>query len=241
MFETRYYTCPNCRAEIHGKLEDGAETTCRYCSVRFKVLLDEETGRIGLVEVGVKELGEPLFLPKGSIRALVTILAAAASWIMFVAGKDVPGCLLGLLLTVIGYYFALRQRMAAAESRIFDISVRKQAPLFLPAGFIRFLLILGFLIGAGLLYKRGRLLDAQYLEFFVILLGLVLGYGFSKVFGSLRKSTFYALLNHIKGALVLCAAVCLFAVVITGKSNGSREYIALLLCCAISFYFGSRS
>jgi hypothetical protein len=235
MFELQYHKCPGCKTEIQGKIEDGAELSCVYCKRRFRVMLEEETAKVGLVEVIEKELPEPLFLPRGSIRATVTILVAFASWIQFLWGRDVPGYVLSLLLAIIAYYFAFRKHMRAAQSLIFDASAKVQEPLFLPSGFIRAILICGFLISGLLLYIRGKLFSPSYLEFFVVLFGLVLGYGFSRAFAAVQRTPFHVFINHLKGAAVLLAAVCLFGlVVISGTSNPSSQYVALLLACAIS-------
>lgn len=240
MFELEYYQCPGCKAEIQGKIEDGAQLDCLYCRRQFRVMVEQESGKVGFVEVVEKELPEPLYLPRGSIRATVTILVAMSSWILFVAGRDVPGYLLSLLLAVIGYYFAFRRGMRASQSRIFDVSAKLQEPLFMPAGLIRGLLIAGFALSGVLVYFRDRLADPKYLEFFVVLLGLVLGYIFAKLFARASRTPFYIFINHVKGAAVLAAALSLAVLVIRPAGPGG-EHAALLLACIISFYFGSRS
>jgi hypothetical protein len=86
------------------------------------------------------------------------------------------------------------------------------------------------------------LFSPSYLEFFVVLFGLVLGYGFSRVFSGIQRTTFSVFINHVKGAAVLCAAVCLFGLVLmSSASTPGGDYVALLLACVVSFYFGSRS
>ncbi|MHC4867511.1 MAG: hypothetical protein ACYTEX_25850, partial [Planctomycetota bacterium] len=91
-------------------------------------------------------------------------------------------------------------------------------------------------------YFRGRLADPKYLEFFVVLLGLVLGYIFAKLFAAASRTPFYIFINHVKGAAVLAAALSLAVLVIrpAGPGTGGQR-TALLLACIISFYFGSRS
>ncbi len=142
MFEKTDFHCPRCGFDIHEKLIDGGEFVCSACQSRFKVLLDDNTGKAGFYKLTDKEIPEPLYLPKGSIRALTAIAIAGACWGMIFTQKDVPGVLFSLILAIIGYYFGFRTKVKADGSRIFDPSIRKVAPLFLPGGVIRTLLVL---------------------------------------------------------------------------------------------------
>jgi len=216
MFEKITYQCPNCGAVVRHEIEDRQELDCFSCSRRYKVMLDKDTGKAGFIEVDRKEIPEPLFLPKGSVRAIVTIAIALTCWILFFVGKEVPSYLLSLLLAIIGYYFGFRMKVKAAESRIFDASARKEEPLFLPHGFIRIFLILGFFITGIVLLSKGRLKQLPYLEFFAILSGLILGYIFAKVFWSYEGSSLYMFVNHLKGLVVLGAAGYLAYLMLTG-------------------------
>ena len=240
MFEKTTYQCPNCGAVVRQDLKDGEEFACLSCNNRYKVLLDEETGKAGFVEAAAKEIPEPLFLPRGSIRALVTIAMALSCWILIFTGRDVPGYLLGLLLTIIGYYFGFRKKIKTAESRIFDATAKEEDPLFLPHGFMRVLLILGFVISGVVLHVTGRLKEIHYLEFFVVLFGLIAGYVFARMFSAYEETSFYVSLNHAKGVGALAAAAYL-AYVLLSRRHTDHGHIAMLLCALISFYFGSRS
>ena len=239
MFEKITYQCPNCGAVVRQDLRDGEELTCLSCTKRYKVLLDEETGKAGFVETTAKELPEPLFLPRGSIRALVTMAIALSCWMLIFMGKEVPGYLLSLLLTVIGYYFGFRKKIETAESRILDATVREEEPLFLPHGFIRVVLILGFVISGIVLLAKGKLKELDYLEFFVVLVGLIAGYVFARVFSDYQGTPSYILFNHLKGAIVLAAAGYLAYLLLSGNQAES-DYTAMSLSAVISFYFGSR-
>jgi len=239
MFEQPFYRCPRCGTDIHRTTEDGQDIQCLSCRRRFTLMLNEETGKAGLVEITEEEIPEPLFMPRGSIRALVTILTALSSWILILTGRDVPGYVLSLLLSTIGYYFAFRKQMRAAQSRIWDASPTMREPLSLPSGFIRLVLIFGFGVCAVALYRSDRLLQLEYLEFYSILLGLVAGYMFSKMLSAVEGSSFFVWLNHAKGAAVICASICLCWVLLTGMETDTI-YFPLSLSCFISFYFGSR-
>ena len=222
------------------QLQDETEFVCHACRKCYKVLLDKQTGKAGFIDTDEKKIPEPLFLPKGSLRSMMTIAMAVSCWMLIFKGKDVPYYLFSLVLTIIGYYFGFRKKIRSAESRIFDASSKKEAPLFLPSGFIRSFLIVGFVACAIFLYNKGDLKQLKYLEFFVILFGLISGYIFARLFSGLKKTNIYLFFNHMKGASVLVAAGWLVYLFLNG-SYADNVYLALMLSSFISFYFGSRS
>lgn len=240
MFELRAYRCPNCGAEIREELTDGQRFDCLNCRRSFRVLLDESTHKAGFVPLDAAVVREPLNLPRGSVRATATLAAAGCCWILVLVNAPVPGYLLSLLLTVIGYYFGFRQKLKRAQSRILDASATAQEPLNLPGGSIRMVLIVGFAVCAVVLWARRQMADPTYLEFFIVLAGLVAGYFFARLFSGTVGTTLGNLINHAKGVLVLVATVAL-AVLLLGGLYADQPQLGLTLACLISFYFGSRS
>jgi hypothetical protein len=240
MFELKAYRCPNCGAEIREELTDGQQFDCLNCRRAFRVLLDESTEKVGFVPLDTVVVREPLNLPRGSVRAIATLATAGCCWILIFANAAVPGYLLSLLLTVIGYYFGFRKKLKRAQSRILDASSRAQEPLNLPGGSIRMVLILGFAVCAVVLWARRQIADSAYLEFFIVLAGLVAGYFFARIFSGTIGSSMGNLINHAKGVLVLVATVALAALLLGGLYTDQPQ-LGLTLACMISFYFGSRS
>lgn len=240
MFELATYRCPGCSAEIHESLSDGQRFECMNCHRSFRVLLDESTDHAGFVPLETVAVQEPLHLPRGSVRAIATLGTAGCCWVLILTGRPVPGYLLSLLLTIIGYYFGFRQKIKSAQSRILDASARPQEPLNLPGGSIRLLLVLGFAVCGVVLWTRGQMVDPVYLEFFMVLAGLVAGYFFARLFTGAMGPALGNLVNHAKGFGVVVATVGLAVVLLTGHYAG-RPHLGLVLACVISFYFGSRS
>ena len=240
MHGDKSYHCPHCKQEFRQKIEDLKEVVCVSCNKRFKVRLYPDTGNAAFIETGTTKAPEPLFMPKGSIRALVTILMAVSCWVLIFTQKEVPNYLFGLILTLLGYYFGFRKQARAAASKIFDASEKTEEPLFLPHGFIRFFIIAGFLVCGITLHQRGGLKQLQFLEFFVILSSLVGGYIFSKIISSFQGGPLYILINHLKGALVIFAALGLMYSLVSGDYLHHTSK-CLTLTAIISFYFGSRS
>ena len=240
MFEKVMFQCPACSAEVRQELEDKDKFDCMVCRRRFKVMFDKDSGKAGFIEIDKKKIPEPLFLPRGSIRSLVTVAMAFSCWILIFKKNNVPDYLFSLILTIIGYYFGFRKKIKSAGSRIFDASARVEEPLFLPHGIIRLFLITGFVVSGFLLYGSGRFKELKYLEFFIILFGLISGYIFARIFSKAKASSFYIFVNHVKGAFVLASAAYLVFLFLTG-SYMNNIHIPLLLSAVISFYFGSRS
>lgn len=240
MFEQVFHSCPSCNSEIRQRLSDGEDLRCPSCNRRYGVMLDKATGKAGLVDLSAEVVPEPLYLPKGSIRALVTLTLAFSCWILILRGEHVPGYLFSLMLTVIGYYFGFRHRVKAAGSRIYDISAKEQDPLFLPAGLIRFVLSVGFMVSGIVLYRRGSIKFPVYAEFFIVLTGMIVGHLFGRALSVIKETPVFILVNHAKGAIVLCCTLALCASLITASRSVS-VFGCLFLAATISFYFGSRS
>jgi len=244
MFEHKTLRCPLCEFETPKRLEEEDHFVCASCNTRFTVMTDEATGKVALVEERAEKLPEPLFLPRGSIRAGVAVAMAFSSWFLIVLDKPVPAYLFSLLLAIIGYYFAFRAKIKAAQSRIFDAAAEREEPLFLPAGVIRALLILGFVVSGAVLCARGKFTHVENLAFFVILFGLILGHVVARVFSHARTSSLYLLMNHIKGAVVIGVAGYLSALFVGGgyaEYSGEKSLVTIILCAVVSFYYGSRT
>jgi hypothetical protein len=147
--------CPQCKWELREPLGDSGVFACPECQRRFEIVHSPEDGELELIDHDFKPLPEPLFLPRGSIRASSAIAMAASRWVMVASKLDVPNSLLGLLLTIVGYYFGFRIK-AASPCRVRDMSRQVDPPLFLPGGAVRFILMIGFVASALYLLARWR-------------------------------------------------------------------------------------
>ncbi|MBN2018994.1 MAG: hypothetical protein JW749_02080 [Sedimentisphaerales bacterium] len=240
MFEMKTHRCPVCNWEIREELKAGSEIKCSYCRSEFSVVLDEGAGKIALFQVGHKQSQEPLYLPRGSIRAISAIALSVCCWVLIFRDSSAPAYLLGLILTIIGYYFGFRKKLAEAHSKIYDAAAEEHEPLLLPAGFIRFFIIIGFAVAAFALYARGMLLEQDFLEFYVVLAGLIIGHLYARLASSLFGFRTLNLLNHLNGVIVLSCVAWLAILLLAGIYEDNVR-TALALSCVVSFYFGSRS
>jgi hypothetical protein len=238
VFEKPEYKCPKCELAVGEDLARVEEFTCSGCGGFFTVSVDEK-GHVALFEAEESaRYPEPLWIPRGSVRAFCSLLLAGCSWYMMFAGEDLPTYLLTLLLAVISYYFGFRVKVKAAGSHIYDPAAEETDPLHLPGGCIRGLLTIGFTVAAAVLAVQGRLEDRRYVEFFVILAGLIIGHFFSR---ALQRTSggFQANVGHLKAVAVIACTVVLVALLVGGGAAGHMG--PLLLVAGVSFYFGSRS
>jgi hypothetical protein len=244
MYEDHLVICPQCGVESARPLEEEDFFVCDHCGTRFSVMVDPETAKIGLVEPMADRPVQPLWMPKGSIRALAALGVTGTCWYQLLLGRAVPPSLLGLALTIVGYYFGFRARAKAAEGSIYDARERLAAPLFLPGGWIRAILIIGFAAGAAAVAARSGFDDVELLGFFVILAGLMLGHLVGRVSRKLSGLAALSVLKHVKGALVIGVTALLVHLVVRASGNPDAEpntLAVILLCSAISFYYGSRT
>ena len=231
--------CPKCESDLVA--EAGTNVMyCPICAGRFTVLRDESHGVGALVDLAEAERVHPLWLPRGSIRALVTLSLAGLAWAQAFQGRDIPPFLLGLLLALIGYYFGTRREVRGNESGIYDVDDVQERPLFLPPGSIRMLLIAGFLATAVYLLAVGGLPSRDYQEFFLILAGLVLGFIFRRRIARMDGLMAYNMVKHAKAiAVVLTTAALVYLVQL--ELHHTLYPLPMLLGSLVSFYFGSRA
>lgn len=244
MYPTITHYCPRCRHPIDEDLSRIEQYSCPKCLSLFRVLFDAKSDRAAMIDIARRRGHHPLFLPKGSVRAMVSLALAVSFWGLTFTGRDVPGYLMGLLLTVVGYYFGYRADVDRSGLSVHDSAAETERPLNLPAGVIRLVLFIGFAASAGVLLARGELSKLPYAEFFVILFGLLLGTVFGKLLARVRHTGAYGLVNHVKAIVVLALAGFLAWTMLAEPSLDMIPHpdIAFMaLCALISFYFGSRT
>ncbi|MEA3559814.1 MAG: hypothetical protein U9R75_11225 [Candidatus Thermoplasmatota archaeon] len=233
--------CPVCGIGIDEHLPEGSRFTCRNCGNTFLLKWDRHQRDYIFIDVRDKGRGEPLGLPRGSVRAFVMLLVSLTCWIMFLMGQDVPHYLLNLALIMIGYYFAFRGQGYLLKGLPAVETKDTKQPLHMPKGFIRWIVIGGFLISMVALLVTGGMKGHNYIEFFFILSGLVLGYISKKVRLGLLKMETPGIIKHGRSVLVLSISIFLFLVFLFGILENVGALPIRLSIAVIGFYFGSRS
>ena len=236
------FHCPHCGAKVRTWIEDRDRYTCPRCSARYLALVNEEDDQTAFFDESAQELSEPLWLPAGSIRALVAGAMIYCCWHLAAQGRLIPPALLSLVLTAVAFYFGFRTKAAMLSDRVYDPAARREQPLFLPAGAVRLVLVGGLAALGVFLATRGQVLDNQnYLEFFVVLGGLVLGWIFGQYVLPRKRTRSHAVFNHLKGLMALAVAGGLTYLFVAGLYEQLSERWLSVLCGTVSFYFGSRA
>lgn len=225
------YRCKSCSARVNNV--EGDEYQCQHCGKEYILLKDEDETPLGFVN----KRNEPLFLPKGSIRALVTMALTATFIYQIYKWGRVSFNLLQLLLTSIFYYYGFRKRdkNIIVGGRIIQADIAE--PLFLPQGFIRNTILVGILFSLYLIRLKIPHISSDLQYFYFIFGALYVGYAFSKILNRVKDIKSIERLNHFKAALVLCATLYL----ILHFVNDIHLIPLLIPFMLISFYFGSRN
>lgn len=178
----------------------------------------------------------PLGLPRGSVRALVTLGLLTVFWILLYLGRDVPTALGFSVLVTTGYYFGSRSRGGRSGRQ----------PLFLPRGSIRTIIVAGSALVGYFLFQNGRL-DFGNLERSTAMFSsegaLVGGFTFKKLIELLFRGKLEVLhkwMENIKALLVTTAAGGLGLTSLLGLEGETSSQLALLAAPFVVFYFGSR-
>ncbi len=179
----------------------------------------------------------PLGLPRGSIRALLTILIVAVVISQLIRGEEIPLLWTETLMIAMAHYFASRRfiRLPPEEIKrlvgegLIELEAR---PLYLPSYSIRLLLIVAFTAVGIYLYAHGRLLELQALS----ILGVVLAY-LSGVF--LRVQTVRGW-EDAKAFVVLAVLTVTSGAYLLDYGNSVPKSLQAVTLGLVLFYFGSR-
>ncbi|MHA1682980.1 MAG: LapA family protein [Promethearchaeota archaeon] len=91
--------------------------------------------------------GEPLGLPKGSVRAIITLLVISFPYGYLIKGTEPPSLIINAIFILITFYFTSRKKKDNKVNRIFDDlrNVEDESrwqPLYLPRYSVRIILVL---------------------------------------------------------------------------------------------------
>jgi hypothetical protein len=217
---------------------------------------NKAAGAIAAPTPGIVVRRQPLGLPAGSVRALLTFMILGLIWALLLLPEEknvrVPLYLYYLMFLVLGHFYAAHgQSIAGPETG-------PASPLHLPRGTLRTLIILGFVAVFGYRYYvyrnfeelfkvREQPLQQPYLPL-IILAGFFVGVFLNRVV--LRLIGIRPWYQDILAWVALLATLGLSAEVIMQLIiNPSVEPAQqlhlyqwhLVLSAIISFYFGLRS
>jgi hypothetical protein len=179
----------------------------------------------------------PLGLPRGSIRALLTLMIVAVVIAQLVRGEEVQLLWTETLMIAMAHYFASRRfirlppdviKRLVSEGHI-ELEAR---PLYLPSHSIRLILIASF-TGLGIyLFLHNRWREPQALS----ILGVVLAY----LLGSLVRVRATRGWEDIKAFVVLAILSATVAAYFLGYGDALPKPMRSITLGLVLFYFGSR-
>lgn len=233
--------CPVCGIPITERLTHESRYNCPKCGNSF--VLKWRKNQRDYVFINTADLGkgEPLGLPRSSVRAIVILTISFTIWIMLFGGKDVPSYLLNLVLVMVGYYFAYRVAMSPLKGVPSIVIKGTKEPLYMPKGTIRWIIIGGFAIAGMVVLIKGNLWDLDLMEFFAILAGLTIGYGSRKLMMEKMKIETPMAVKNIKSLIVISVSIFLAIMFIFSLSQEIPQVIVRGSIALIGYYFGSRN
>ena len=112
------------------------------------------------------EARPPLGLPRGSVRALLTLLIVAVVIVQLARGHEVELLWTETLMIALAHYFTSRRFIRLSPEVIRRLTEEGQIeaeprPLYLPRFSIRIILVLAFVGLAVYLYRQDRLFQSQ--------------------------------------------------------------------------------
>ncbi|MDG6225271.1 MAG: zf-TFIIB domain-containing protein [Candidatus Thermoplasmatota archaeon] len=231
--------CPACGREITEYLGKGAIYNCPQCRRHFALKWSKSQRDFVFIDLADRGKEEPLNLPRGSVRSLITLIFCGTLWLMIFTGKPAPPFLLETILIVFGYYFALRSTHYFYHGSQTVVDKNTKEPLNMPKGSIRWVLVTGFAI--ALLYSllRDGRLYGDYISFYYVLGGITIGYIFNKIANRFEFET-PMWLRHLKAAAVLCIVVFISLSALFGFYDSLPFFFIGGSIAFAGFYFGSR-
>ena len=181
---------------------------------------------------------DPLKLPHGSVRALMTLALAGVLWALLLLEREIPVPLAFVCLLAMGHYFGFRGGDGSAQPG--------KPPLYLPRGSVRCILFAGFAAVSYFLWRDGKVgWDAGNRNLVVLLLaaGLLSGFLLRKLLdigtrGKTAKPRQWV--ENGKAVLgVIATAVFVFCCVMPDQVP-DQESVVLATAPIIVLYFGSR-
>ena len=179
----------------------------------------------------------PLGLPRGSIRALLTLMIVAVVIAQLVRGRKIHLLWTETLMIAMAHYFASRRfiRLPPEEiKRLVDEGyIELEArPLYLPSYSIRLILIASFTAVGVYLYLHGRLLEPQALS--------ILGVVFAYLLGVFLRVQTVRGWEDAKAFVILGVLLATSAAYLLDYGSSVPQPLQAVTLGLVLFYFGSR-
>jgi hypothetical protein len=179
----------------------------------------------------------PLGLPRGSVRALLTLLIVAVVIVELARGNEVELLWTETLMIALAHYFTSRRFIRLSPELIKRLTDEGQIeaesrPLYLPRYSIRVILIVAFVGLAVYLYQHDRLFHSQAIS--------ILGVVFAYLFGILARMRSVRGWEDLKAAVILLVMVCTAVPYLIDRADLVPRQMRDITLGLVLFYFGSR-
>lgn len=202
---------------------------------------------------------DPLSLPRGSIRALVSLGLLGVLWAHMILGNEISFIYACAVLLVLGHYFGFRSQPLEARKEKAkegkqgeEAPARKKmpAPLWLPRGSVRAIMIIGFAAVGYYLYQADRLhlpmdegIKDNNLAVLTLCASLIAGFLLRNLLDLVSRGETSAarrFFENLKAVVGVVAAGVLALFTFLGPGEPSNQQIALVAAPLVAFYLGSR-
>jgi hypothetical protein len=186
----------------------------------------------------------PLGLPKGSVRATLTLLVSINYILLTIDEKyELATSLSPIVAVALSFYFGGRMRSASIRPTAVKVDASQRA-WGLPAGTIRLILILLFGGAAAYLYYDQEAIPDFFIEAINLILGYLLGQLFTqmrvKIFGKDEETDTANIVDHIKAIGVVAVTAGTVYLTLADPDSSLLEDWIKLASIVLGFYFGSR-
>ena len=198
----------------------------------------------------------PLWLPRGSVRAILTLSVAITTLYMIaIAREQIPQSLGNVLIVSVAFYYSTRASILPSTEtpkKIDTSSNREPAPLFLPAKTVRITLAMIMAISIGIVAFTHQEIPIFIITVFITIIGYVLGMIVKEIIGRLfppkpGRNKAKEIIGHLQAGIIIAivVGVCSINIISTFQIFDLDDLVIVflnqLLELAIGYYFGSRT
>lgn len=151
---------------------------------------------------GGKIEDEPLGMPRGTVRALMTILLVAFPFGYIISGKEIPGLIINIIFVVVAFYFEARRsgheklKEIVDEIKTTDIVIedlrKPKKPLYLPKYSVRFFLVVMLVITQIMIFLQPSVtfqITNTLADLLLIIILFIIGASFRSILKAREKKT----------------------------------------------------
>ena len=176
-------------------------------------------------------------LPRGSVRALLTLLIVAVVIVQLARGHEVELLWTETLMIALAHYFTSRRFIRLSPEVIRRLTEEGQIeaeprPLYLPRFSIRIILVLAFVGLAVYLYRQDRLFQSQAMSILGVVFAYLLG-----IVGRLRSAKGW---EDFKAVIVLLVLLCTAIPCLMDRGDVVPHQLRDITLGLVLFYFGLR-